>query len=291
MDGFILIILILVAAFFYFNYKDKEEPTQEEIQTLEYVEENKPETIIIKQKDFPYPQISHGFKKLGKEAIHKPLNNLKELLPGGSNDITVVRDKPGTMTKKRVYFPDYYRKDRLGGNDIGNSEVRPFVRDSEKPEDSWTDNNVSEHPKFYNSDIQNELTNVGMFFDKNNQYNDKTSPNTNVLVSDGCYESKYGEKFCEDNTRLQNIPPSLITDVNKCYTLNSIGIYKDKINKPKDYTSFDVETIDEEQIGVWSYGDDRTINGGKFYNEVYGSKDKNEDLSAPLKPLRGDCSF
>ena len=291
MDKVILVVLILLGAFFYFNNQDKEEPTQEEIQTLEHVEETKPETEIAKVEDFPYPQISHGFKKLGKEAIMKPLNNLKELLPGGSNDINIIRDKPGTMNKKRVYLPDYYRKDRLGGADIGNAEVRPFLRDNEESESAWTDTNISKHPKFYNSDIQNELTNVGMFFDKNNQYNDKTSPNTEVLVSDGCYQSKYGEKFCEDNTRLQNIPPSLITDVNKCYTLNSIGIYKDKKNKPKNYTNFSVETIDKEQFGVWSYGDDRTINGGEFYNEVYGSKDKNESLSAPLRALAGDCSF
>lgn len=291
MDKVILVILILLGAFFYFNNQEKEEPTQGEIQTLEYVEKTKPEAVIAETEDFPYPQISRGFKKLGKEAIQKPLNNLKELLPNGSDNITIIRDKPGTMTKKRVYLPDYYRKDRLGGNDIGNSEVRPFIQNKEESESSWTDSNVSKHPTFYSSDVQNELTNVGMFFDKNNQYNDKSSYNTNVLVSDRCYKSKDGEQFCEDNTRLQNIPPSLITDVNKCYTLNSVGIYKDKSKEFNNYTNFSVESIDDEQLGVWSYGDDRVINGGNFYNEVFGSKDKNETLSAPLRTLSGDCSF
>ena len=289
MDEVILVVLILLGAFFYFN--QEKEPTQEEIQTLEYVEETKPETVIAKTTDFPYPQISHGFKKLGKEAIQKPLNNLKELLPGGSNDITIVRDTPETINKKRVYLPDYYRKDRLGGNDTGNDEVRPFIGDNEESESAWTDVNVSKHPKFYNSDVQNELTNVGMFFDKNNQYNDKSSNNTNVLTSDSCYEAKDGEQFCEDNTRLQNIPPSLITDVNKCYALNSVGIYKDKKDTLKDYTNFNVETIDNEQLGVWSYGDDRVINGGNFYNEVYGSRNKNETESRPIRNLSGTCSF
>ena len=32
----------------------------------------------------------------------------------------------------------------------------------------------------YNSDIKDEITNIGAFFDKNNQYNDKTSINTDI---------------------------------------------------------------------------------------------------------------
>ena len=65
-----------------------------------------------------------------------------------------------------------------------------------------------------------------MFYDKNNKYNDKSSHNTEVLVSDSCYIDKFGNQFCEDNTRLQNIPPSLITDPSKCDLLNNIGSYK-----------------------------------------------------------------
>ena len=110
-----------------------------------------------------------------------------------------------------------------------------------------------------------------MFFDKNNQYNDKTSHNTDVLTSDSCYEIKNGQYFCEDNTRLQNIPPSLITDINKCEILNNIGVYKDKILKIPS--------------------DERTLNGGLFYNEVYASDKKNEFPSENLKPLIGECSI
>ena len=32
------------------------------------------------------------------------------------------------------------------------------------------------------------------FFDKNNQYNDKTSSNTNVLTGDQCYQDKFGNQ-------------------------------------------------------------------------------------------------
>jgi hypothetical protein len=190
----------------------------------------------------------------------------------------------------RIYLPDYYRKDRLGGNDIGTEELRPFTN-SEEPDNSWTDVNVSKHPRFYNSDIKNELTNVGLFFDKNNQYNDKTSSNTEVLVSDSCYTDKEGEIFCEDNTKLQNIPPSLISDINKCYALNTIGMYKDKKTKDKEVVSFNSEKIDGEELGVWSYSDDRTINGGNFFGNVVASKNKNEINSRPLGRLSGGCSI
>ena len=290
MDKIIIVVLLLIGLYLYINWSNPETiPTQKEIQKLEYVKEKEEIVQVDELEDFPYPQISRGFKKLSKKTM-KPLDNLKDLLPSGKDNLNIMRDTRGNINKKRIYLPDYYRKDRLGGNDIGTEELRPFTN-SEEPDNSWTDVNVSKHPKFYNSDIKNELTNVGSFFDKNNQYNDKTSSNTEVLVSDGCYTDKEGEIFCEDNTRLQNIPPSLISDINKCYALNTIGMYKDRNRKDKEFVSFNSEKIDGEELGVWSYSDDRTINGGKFFNNVVASRNKNEINSRPLERLSGGCSI
>ena len=47
-----------------------------------------------------------------------------------------------------MYLPDFYRKDRLSGNTIGTEELRQFELNNDKSEQSWTDKNVSEHPKF-----------------------------------------------------------------------------------------------------------------------------------------------
>ena len=59
----------------------------------------------------------------------------------------------------------------MSGNDIGTEEMRPFLMDSDVSESSWTDENISEHPRFYNSDISGSgLTDIGSFFDKNNQF-------------------------------------------------------------------------------------------------------------------------
>jgi len=290
MDKIMIIVLVLIGLYFYINWSNQEsQPTQKEIQKLDYVKDKEEIVQVDELGDFPYPQISRGFKKLSRKTM-QPLNNLKDLLPSGKDNINIMRDTPSNINKKRIYLPDYYRKDRVGGNDIGTEELRSFTN-SEEPDNSWTDKNVSKHPKFYNSDIKNELTNIGSFFDKNNQYNDKTSSNTEALVSDSCYTDKEGEMFCEDNTRLQHIPPSLISDINKCYALNTIGMYKDKNKKAKEYVSFDSEKIDGEELGVWSYSDDRTINGGTFFDNVVASKNKNEMNSKPLRRLIGGCSI
>ena len=141
------------------------------------------------------------------------------------------------------------------------------IHDKDKSEDSWTDTNVSEHPKFYNADLKDELTNIGAFFDKNNQYNDTTSSNTESLPSDSCYTDKSGNYYCQDKTRLQLIPPKLITDPDNCYALNDIDNYKENNN--------DTE---------------RVMNGGLFYNDVNASSKHNENWSDPIKNQIGSCS-
>jgi len=249
------------------NYVNNYEPTQEDIQESTYVDKTK------SVADFPYPQISRGIKKLSEGKSPLPLNNDSKFQPNGERDLKFIRrkDTPSNMTKERMYLPDFYRKDRLSGDPSGTEELRKFELNNDKSEQSWTDENVSEHPKFYNADIKNELTNIGAFFDKNNQYNGKTSPKSEPLTSDRCYKDKDGNKFCEDNTRLQLIPPSLISDPQKCYALNSVGMYKDmELTEAKD---------------------DRVINGGMFFNGISASKKNNETYSRPISQQVGSCAF
>jgi hypothetical protein len=286
MNNYLIVTLVLLTLLGLFMLGNGDIlPSQNDIQTLDYV---KNLDKIDRMNGFPYPQISHGFKKLSKGLV-KPLDNVKDLLPGGSSKINIIRDKENTMDTKRYYLPDYYRKDRLCENDIGSEELRPFLTNEDVSEQSWTDMNVSDHPKFYTSEIDNELTNIGAFFDKNNQYHDKTSSNTDVLTSDSCYTDKMGNFRCEDNSRLQLIPPSLITDKNKCYTLNTIGIYKDK-STPNDQVNYEVERVNGHSQGVWSYSDDRTIHGTNFLGNIFPSKVVNESYSgAELSQECTDC--
>ena len=258
------IIFIVSVIVLFILVINKEEPTQSEIQSLTHAKKQSP--------DYVFPQISHGFKQLSK-GIVKPLDTLNDLLPNNTDSVQMIRevDTPSTMTKQRVYLPDYYRKDRLSQNDIHLEEMRPFVTDEKIVEDAWTDKNVSEHPKYYTSDIKDELTNSGSFFNKNNQFNDKTSDNTDVLPSDNCYVNKNGDSFCADSTRLQNIPPALITDPDGNYALNYVGIYKDR--EKKDNTH------------------ERVMNGSLFYNDVKASRGINETYAKPLEVMTGEFIY
>ncbi len=281
----IIILVIIIIIFYLLNVSKEYDPSQSEIQSLDYAINKE----LLKTKDFVYPQISYGFKKLGKDLLVKPLNNLDKLLPKNEPEINIIRDTTETMNTERLYLPDYYRKDRLTENNIGSSELRQFNKNDEESDKAWTDVSVSRHPKFYTSEIKNELTNIGMFFDKNNQYHDKTSENTNVLPSDKCYIDKFGNNYCEDNTRLQNIPPSLITDIKKCEVLNTIGSHKDKMYNSKHISNYHVDDFKGESHVVSMYDDDRVINGGKYYNEIYPSLKQNENYGSPLKPLCDEC--
>tara|TARA_B100000963_G_C22486154_1_gene607014 strand:- start:152 stop:946 length:795 start_codon:yes stop_codon:yes gene_type:complete len=264
MKNYLYIGILLICLFLIFKPDiSKYNPSQEEIQNENYID--KTQSV----KDYPYPQISRTFKRLSHGKPIVPFEDDKSL-PNGDEELTITRTDLSN-TKQRMYLPDYYRKDRLSGNTIGSEELRPFLTDEQKSESSWTDTNVSEHPKFYNSDVKDNLTNIGSFFDKNNQYFDKTSVNTNALPSDKCYLDKMGNQFCEENTRLQNIPPKLISDPN-CPVLNTIGYYKEENN------------IDDMK--------DKLINGGIFYDNIKGSLKENETFSSfNNNPLVVDINF
>ena len=255
MKNLIIYSILLVLLLYLVSRPDNDyNPSQEEIQSDSYVDKTK------SIKDFPYPQISRTVKRLSHGKPIMPLTNEDELLPSGKNDLNLIRTSAHDNVKTRMYLPDYYRKDRLSSNPDLTEELRPFVMDKDKSESSWTDKNISEHPKFYNADIKDELTNIGSFFNNDNYYTDKTSSTSESLPSDSCYKDKSGSTFCEDNTRLQLIPPKLISDPNSCQLLNTIGPYKDfsNINDSKD----------------------RVINGGDFYDNIKASLKNNESFSS-----------
>ena len=263
MNNYIIIAILLIVLYFLYKPDISYEPSQGEIQSEDYVD------ITKSVQDFPYPQLSRTFKKLSRgESI---LPSKDESLPDGKRTLEIVRTGVDVdNTRSRMYLPDYNRKDRLSGNTIDSEEYRPFSTDDKKSENSWTDKNVSEHPKFYNSDVKDDLTNIGSFFDKNNNYSDKTTANSEPLVSDSCYKDRFGNQFCEDNTRLQNIPPKLMSDPNSP-VLNTIGFYKDN------------NRIDDMK--------DKLMNGGTFYNNIKGSTNNETFSSYNNNPLEISISF
>ena len=222
-----IIFLAFIVILLLFLYYPREEPSQSEIQSLVHYKK--------KSGDFIFPQISHGFQQLSNKII-KPLNNIEKLLPNNDDNMNIIRTSNRDVSG-RFYVPEYYRKDTLNSNDIGSEELREFLLDETKNDTSWSDTNISQHPKYYTSDFKNNLTNPGTFFNNNNQYNDTTSSKTEALPSDNCYIAKNGLRFCKDKTRIQNVPPKLINDEKSLSMLERVGTYSFNNNDFKIFSS------------------------------------------------------
>lgn len=215
--------------------------------------------------DFPTPPTTSESSSLSP-AFEKDLSILSSGLPSSSEVVDEIRSG---FPSAESHFPKYYRKDYLSGNTIGTTEMKFAGYTVDKPSVAWSDDNVSQYPKYYRSDFDGGLTNPGSFFDQNNQYTDLTGPRTDANINDICYKSKQGETVCLENDKLQNVPPSLISDVNSCSFLNSIGLleYSNKINETGE----------------------KIMNGGILYNNVQGSKAVNETPGIPLQPRVLSC--
>ena len=76
--------------------------------------------------------------------------------------------------------------------------------------------------------------------------------------------------------------------------LNKKNVNLEVINelcKKRGPDETNVENINDRSYGVWTYENDKVINGGNYYNEITGSLNKNETQSIPLQPLLGECSL
>ena len=91
----------------------------------------------------------------------------------------------------------------MSPNPLGTTEYNFAEFNDDKKSYAWTENNVSQHPSIYRSEFSDEKTNVGEFFDKTNQFHDKTSSqSTNNLQTDALV--KDDNIVCNFNDRLQN---------------------------------------------------------------------------------------
>ena len=164
-------------------------------------------------------------------TLSQKLSNLKELLPQNISNIVnndplvIVRNK---MNQVRNIEP--VKKDTLSPNPIGTTEYK-FI--DENPKYAWSDVNVSQHPEHYKSNFTDELTNSGGFFDNDddNKFHDRTSSRSSSNLPDRCFMNQNNEVLCNFNNRLQNIPPTLISDKLNNQVLHSIGQGKGDIYK------------------------------------------------------------
>ena len=222
--------------------------------------------------DFPTPPTTTISSILSPEFV-SDVANMDSGKPVGDMFVSEYRSLGNTNSGNidTSHYPKYYRKDNLSGNTLDTTELRFAGYDDTNSSTSWSDKNVSVYPKYYKSDFEGGLTNVGGFFDQNNQYVDLTGSRTDATIDDVCYTSKSGEKVCLENDKLQNVPPSLVSDSNQCGFLNSIGLlqYSNRVD-PKN---------------------EKIMNGGFLYGNVRASSAVNETPDVPIKQQSLPCAI
>jgi len=227
--------------------------SKEKVQSRDLVAETK-------KPEFPIPALSD---------ISQQLTNMKNtvLKTVGleQKPLYIIRNK-GLNNVVRLPNPKN-EIETVSANPVGSTEYS-FV--GENTGKAWSEVNVSQHPKNYTSNVKDELTNVGKFFNEKVRFNDITSPNAINNLPDRCFLNQDDEVLCNFNNRLYNIPPKL-SETNQ--VTQSIG--KDIT---KSVTSENVISIQNNPHQVWKYDTDKVMNGGELYGNVTGSSSTNEDF-------------
>ena len=77
---------------------------------------------------------------------------------------------------------------------------------NEDDKNAWSNDYITQHPKYHCAKVSGEKTNIGKFFDvKNgNKYNDITSPKSKSNIPDRCIK-KDNEIYCNFNNKIQKV--------------------------------------------------------------------------------------
>jgi hypothetical protein len=213
-----------------------------------------------KKPDFPIPALSDISQQLTKMK-----NTVLKTVGLEQKPLYIVRNK-GLHNVVRLPNPTN-EIETVSANPVGSTEYS-FV--GENTGKAWSEVNVSQHPKNYTSNVKDELTNVGNFFNEKVRFNDITSPNAINNLPDRCFLNQDDEILCNFNNRLHNIPPKL-SENNQ--VTQSIG--KDIT---KSVMSENIMSIQNNPHQVWKYDNDKVMNGGELYGNVIGSSSINEDF-------------
>lgn len=130
--------------------------------------------------------------------------------------VNIIRNNNELVTgDNTVYFePNYILKDNLSANDIDSTEFSYAQLPDDIPDKAWTDYRISQYPSYYSNNINDEKTNLKLFFDKQNKYHDTINENyyyNNLkrMPIPACYIGKNINNVCDFNNRLERIPLNL----------------------------------------------------------------------------------
>ena len=235
---------------------------------------------------FPDPMLSNISHPLS--AGYKPLFQNTNDTPNMSN-VEIIRNNVFDNYKNdKIFFqPELVKKDTMDANP-GNYTMQALAKkwDGEESEIKMTsDEYLTKYPKYADSNIMNELTNVGYFFD-----NDENNNFINIkdkILPDNC--NLNGDKLeCKFNNKLQQIPDKLMK--NDSRVLNNIGVLIDDDVLVKSTNDFSYDDISGYTYKTWHYPDEKPMNGGIEFNDVYASNPMGYNENYMLVENRLNCS-
>ena len=222
-----------------------------------------------------------------KEKIKETIVKINNLSPIKIKGISEEKDSVSIIHNNYEQTIDVQKfeekKDFISPNPEDSTEFR-FIDENMKT--AWSEVDVSQHPKYYTSDMQDEKINIAGFFNNDQFFHDSTSPNSNTILPERCSRSTNNEVLCDYNNRLQLIPPKLISNSETNPVLNSIG--GDTLYQTIDSTK--VGEISGNNYQVWEYENEKSMNGGKYFQDVYGASAENESYME-LGTIKPNYSF
>ena len=223
--------------------------------------------------DFVFPQPSNDYFPISETKPENPLYEGKIKLPSDKN-ITIIRSSNLDNDNNPIYYkPEFYKSDFIDENPIGSTEYSLANFDSKLTTiNAWEDQNVSQHPKFYRSEITDEKTNLGKFFDENLRFHDRLSNYSTSNLPDRCMLDKNNNIVCDFNNKLQNIPPNLIQNDIKHDIFNKVNIG----NNLKNINDISISNVSGNNYSTYSYENEKPMNGGEIYKGVNPSNSTNE---------------
>lgn len=223
---------------------------------------------------FPDPMLSNISHPLSKGF--KPMyEQLNESNPDMS-DLDIIRKSnlEYYVRDPVVFNPSYIKKDIVDA-DPGDYTMQGIAKKYDKKEEQigmTSSKYITKYPKHADSNIVNELTNVGYFFDTNE--NNKYKYNQQKTLPEGC-ELKGESLKCKLNGELQEIPNTLLnynSDV-----VNSIGVVVNDTQLIQSPNNYQYGLVDGKDYQIWNYPDDKPMNGGKGFGGVIGSNPLGEN--------------
>ena len=217
---------------------------------------------------FPDPMLSNVSHPLS--AGYKPMYEQLNKGAGDFSDVNIIRKSnlDYYVRDPQVFNPGYIKKDTMDA-DPGNHTLQGLAKKYDGKEetiDMTTDEYLTKYPKYADSNIENELTNVGYFFDTEN--NNKYIDHQQKYIPDNC--SVNGDKMtCELNGNLQPIPDKLM--MNNSDVLNSIGVVVDDRELVQSSNDYQIGIVDGNNYKIWNYPDEKSMNGGIEFGSVYAS--------------------